>query len=205
MKKIFVSLFIALIFIFAGCQGENKKKLAFEEEYKHYSNQAVVDALKWEWFDSERYNSVFENHVFEKNTFEEVKAAMEGEGKTYIYFGYNPKLYQCPYCAIVLPIANEAAIKNGVDKILYLDIYQMRKDNTEEYQWLKQFIKDQIPDFGEKILVPDYYVIEDGKILSHHIATLPYEKEDGSTGYLKDLTPEQINEIENIFDEMFKE
>ena len=69
MKKIFVSLFIALIFIFAGCQGENKKKLAFEEEYKHYSNQAVVDALKWEWFDSERYNSVFENHVFEKNTF----------------------------------------------------------------------------------------------------------------------------------------
>ena len=34
----------------------NKKKLAFEEEYKHYSNQAVIDALKWEWFDGEKYN-----------------------------------------------------------------------------------------------------------------------------------------------------
>lgn len=205
MKKYFILFIIALVSVFAGCQGKNDKKLAFEYEYKHYANPEVVEALKWEWFDSERYNSVFEEHVFEKSTFEEIKEKMEGKGKTYIYFGYNPKLYQCPYCAIILPIANEAALRNGVDKILYLDIYQMRKDNTEEYKWLKEFITNQIPDFGEKILVPDYYVIEDGQILSHHIATLPYEKEDGSTGYLKDLTPEQIKEIENIFDEMFKE
>ena len=43
MKKIFVSLFIALFFVFAGCQGENKKKLAFEGGDIFYAREELED------------------------------------------------------------------------------------------------------------------------------------------------------------------
>ena len=202
MKKVFMLLCLVLVVLSFGCKDSDlEKKKAFEDDYKYYMDEAVVDALGWDWFDKASYNKVFDEHVFVKSTFEEVKSAMEGKERVVIYFGYNPKLYQCPYCATALPIANEAALENGVSKILYLDIFQIRKDETDEYKWLRSFIQEQIPDFGEKILVPDFYVIENGKILSHHIAT--FKDEEGK--YIKDLTDIQKEELKNVYNEMFKE
>ena len=147
---------------------------------------------------------MLEKNVFVKKDFDTIKKALTSDKRVYIYFGYNPYKYQCPFCAAALPTANEAAQSNKVEEILYLDIFDMRKNNTDEYLWLLDFIQKQVSDFGEKLLVPDIFVVENGKILGHHRATIEITKEDGQTEYLKGMTIEQKEQLKKIYIDLFK-
>lgn len=205
MKKLFgIIITLVLLFSLSGCCKENEKNMAFTEEYKYYLDDTIIADKGWDWFDKTKYEEALNNHVFEKVDYEEIKQTMEGKDKTVIYFGFNPNFYQCPYCVVCLPIANEAAKISKIDKILYLDIYQMRTDNTEEYQWIYNFILGQHPEFGTRISVPTYIVVENGKVLSYHIATLKYIAEDGTSKFYKGMTEEQTTELKNIYIDMFK-
>lgn len=205
MKKLFeIIITLVLLFSLSGCCKKNEKNIAFTEEYKYYLDDTIIADKGWEWFDKTKYEEALNDHVFEKVDYEEIKQAMEGKDKTVICFGFNPKFYQCPFCVACLPIANEAAKISKIDKILYLDIYQMRADNTDEYQWMYNFILEQYPDFGARISVPTYIVVENGKVLSYHIATLKYIADDGSSRYYIDMTEEQVTELRNIYIDMFK-
>ncbi len=52
----------------------------------------------------------------------------------------------------------------------------------------------------KSFLVPDIFVVENGKILGHHRATIEITKEDGQTEYLKGMTIEQKRTIkENLY------
>lgn len=206
MKKILILIILMFLVILPGCkENVDEGKNDFYNDYSHYL-KVVPDG--WDWFDLAAYTNMLDHSVFTKRNFSEIKNALEGNEKVVIYFGYNPKLYECPYCAIALPILNEAALESDVEEILYLDIYQIRKDyengleneNSESYKWLLDFITSQIPDFGEKILVPDIFVIENGKILSHHTAT--FMGEDGK--YIKDLSVEEKQNLKEIYLDMLK-
>lgn len=204
MKKILILIMSLFLIALSGCkENVDEGKSEFYNDYSHYLKVVPKD---WEWFDLDAYSNMLENNVFVKKSFQEIKEAMEGEKRVIIYLGLKPDSWPCPYCAISLPILNEAALEKNVKEILYLDIFQMRKDyennldneNSKNYKWLLDFITNQVADFGERIAAPDIYVIEDGKILSHYIAT--FLGEDGK--YITDLTKEQKEELKKIYLDM---
>lgn len=206
MKKILILMLFLFLVVLPGCKENiDEGKNDFYNDYSHYLKVVPDD---WKWFDLATYTNMLDHNIFTKRSFLEIKNALEGKEKVVIYFGYNPNLYECPYCAIALPILNEAALESDVKEILYLDIFQMRKDyensldneKSKNYKWLLDFVTSQISDFGEKILVPDIFVIEGGKILSHHTAT--FIGEDGK--YIKDLTIEQKLDLKEIYLNMLK-
>ncbi len=202
MKKIIAITLVMIFILLVGCNNKKDPQEEFFEDYSYYTKERT-EAIGWDWFDIEEFNKMLEDHVFYKSSFNEVKKEMEGKERVVIYFGYKPELYQCPYCAAALPILNEAAKECNVQKILYLDIFEIRKNDTAEYKWLKEFIVKQIPDFGDVIKVPDIFVIENGKIIDHHLATLSYTNEDGTTGFLKGMTEEEKEQLKQIYVKMF--
>ncbi|MDD3106825.1 MAG: hypothetical protein PHP65_03355 [Bacilli bacterium] len=145
-------------------------------------------------------------HVYVKSNYAEVTEALTvKEGVNIILFSYNPHLYECPFCLAVMTLINEAALKVGVTKILYLDIYEMRKNNTTEYQLLLGYLDSKVGDLIEregvkKIIVPDLYVVKDGEIVTHHIATL----KDGDGAFIYDLTENQKQELIDLYELMFQ-
>lgn len=145
------------------------------------------------------------DHVYVKADYEEVYNALtKEEGYNVIVFAYDPDLYVCPYCMEVLPILNEVALEEGIEKILYLDIRTMRVERTEEYVNLIDYIYSQVDDLEMRndkleIIVPDLYVVKDGKILGHHIATL----KDGEGKFMLNLSDEETNELKTIYKNLF--
>src|SRR5690606_27788076 len=117
-------------------------------------------------------------HVYVKADYKEVYNALtNSKDLQIILFAYDPDLYVCPYCMQVLPILNEVALEEEVKEILYLDIRTVRVERPEEHLALVNYIDEQVDDLEIRnslleIVVPDIYVVKDGKILGHHIATM---------------------------------
>ncbi|MFA7435101.1 MAG: hypothetical protein WC006_01895 [Bacilli bacterium] len=179
-KISFVFIFLLVIFL-VGCSNGRKK---FEDDYQMFKGQ---------------------EHVFEKVNYKTVYEALTKEGSYVILFAYDPDLYECPYCMEAIPIINEAALQEGVDKILYLDIRTMRVERTSEYLSLIDYIDEQVDDLQTRndnleLIVPDLYVVKDGKILGHHIATLT----DDEDKFILGLDSEQREELILIYKNLFK-
>ena len=179
MKKVF--LIILLFFLIVGCSNQ---KHSIEDDY------AVLKGI---------------HHVYEKVSYDEVvKALTSTEGSYVIFFAFDPKLYECPYCMAVITILNDAAIDMNVDKILYLDIYDMRMNYTSDYQLLVGYLDSKVGDLivreDKKVLVvPDVYVVKDGQIMGHHIATI--KNDEGK--YIRDLTPDETEQLKDIYRDLF--
>jgi thiol-disulfide isomerase/thioredoxin len=142
-------------------------------------------------------------HVYEKVDYEKAFDILENETGV-LLLAFDSNKYMCPYCQSVLPILNEVAIKLAYPKIYYLDIFEMRNNNTPEYQELLNYIDTQVDDLLEKsgktaLVVPDVYFIKAGKIVAHHIATLY----DDNSKLVSDLNQDQILTLKMIYEEMF--
>lgn len=175
----------ALLILFLGLLSACSSKSKFEDDYQMFKG---------------------EEHVFYKASYKEVyKSLTKKKGSFVILFAYDPDLYVCPYCMEVLPILNEVARESKIDKILYLDIRAMRVDRTREYLDLIEYIEKQVSDLEirndkTEIIVPDVYVVQDGKILGHHIATL--KDEEGT--FILNLNEEQKDELKSIYKNLFE-
>lgn len=176
MRKI---AFLALIFLLAtlcGC----RKSARFEDDYPQMRG---ID------------------HVYEKVGYDDVVDALTvSPGGHVIFFGFDTRYAECPYCVACVPLLNEVAIELGVDKILYIDIYTMRKERTAEYVLLLGYLDGAVGDLLERnglkeIIVPDVYVVKDGEILGHHIATI----KDDDDRFIYDLNDEQKEEVKAIY------
>lgn len=185
MKKttiILLLIFVSLLFV--GCKDETGKT-NFENDYPFFQQK---------------------DHVFVKGEYDEVYHALtKDEGVNIILFAYNPHFAECPFCLESIPIINEVALGEKVKKIIYFDVYQMRKERTDEYLTLLNYLDNQVDDLLTKndqleIIVPDIYVVKAGQILGHHLATLP---KDGGGFYLN-LTEEQVGELKNIYRDLFQ-
>ena len=81
-----------------------------------------------------------------------------------VFLGF-PK---CPWCRGYVPIINEVAKKEGLEKVYYFNIYEDRKNNTEEYQEMVKLLKEflRYDDEGnERIYAPSLIAVKNGKIL----------------------------------------
>lgn len=111
---------------------------------------------------AEEYKTTKDN-VFTYRTINEINKILKTDTGL-IFLGF-PK---CPWCRGYVPIINEVAKKEGLEKIYYFNIYEDRKNNTEEYQkmvkLLKGFLRND-DEGNERIYAPSLIAIKNGKIL----------------------------------------
>lgn len=111
---------------------------------------------------AEEYKTTKDN-VFTYRTIEEINKILKN-GTGLIFLGF-PK---CSWCRGYVPIINEVAKKEGLEKIYYFNIYEDRKNNTEEYQEMVKLLKGflRYDDEGnERIYAPSLIAVKNGKIL----------------------------------------
>lgn len=201
MKKLSIICFLFFFIFLSGCTKEKSdediKKDAFISEYSYYNEEANVPET-WDWFDLEELNNALNKRKILKLTYDETKEMIESGEQVVIYYGFDPKLYQCPYCVASLSSAVDAAIEVDID-IYYLDIRTMRVDNTEEYLWLYNGMLEVFPDFGTRISAPTYVKYNHGKPVDYHVATLKDEENNS----IKSLTQEQKEELKNLYITLF--
>ena len=111
---------------------------------------------------AEEYKTTKDN-VFTYRTIKEINKILKN-ATGLVFLGF-PK---CPWCRGYVPIINEVAKKEGLEKVYYFNIYEDRKNNTEEYQEMVKLLKGflRYDDEGnERIYAPSLIAVKNGKIL----------------------------------------
>jgi thiol-disulfide isomerase/thioredoxin len=142
-KKLLLIIPLVLTFILVGCTKEEKE----------------IDSEKF----AKEYNTVTDDNYFVYRNIDEIIKILE-HGTGVVYLGFP----ECPWCQAYVPMLNEVADIEGLEKIYYYNIYEDRKNNTDSYQKIVNIIGDylQYDDEGNKrIYVPAIIVVSEGKII----------------------------------------
>ncbi|MBQ2872506.1 MAG: thioredoxin family protein [Bacilli bacterium] len=142
-KKLMLIISIIFICLLAGCTKETEE----------------TDAQKF----AKEYSTLTEDNYFVYRKNEEIVKILE-HGTGVIYLGFP----ECPWCQAYVPMLNEVADIEGLEKIYYYNILEDRKNNTETYQKIVNITKEylQYDEEGNKrIYVPAVIVVSDGEII----------------------------------------
>ena len=142
-KKILLIIPLVLTFILVGCTKDKKE----------------TDSEKF----AKEYNSVTEDNYFVYRDIDEIIKILE-HGTGVVYLGFP----ECPWCQAYVPMLNEVADIEGLEKIYYYNIYEDRKNNTASYQQIVNLIGEylQYDEEGNKrIYVPAIIVVSEGQII----------------------------------------
>ena len=140
-KKILLVIPILLTLILVGCKKEETDAEKFAKEY--------TKVTEYNYF------------VYREST-EIVKILENGTGVVYLGFP------ECKWCQAYVPILNEVADIEGLEKIYYYDILEARKNNTSDYQKMVEILSDylQYDEEGNKrIYVPAVIFVSKGEIV----------------------------------------
>ena len=142
-KKLLLIIPLVLTFILVGCTKDEKE----------------TDSEKF----AKEYTTVTDDNYFVYRNIDEIIKILE-HGTGVVYLGFP----ECPWCQAYVPMLNEVADIEGLEKIYYYNIYEDRKNNTDSYQKIVNIIGDylQYDDEGNKrIYVPAIIVVSEGKII----------------------------------------
>ena len=142
-KKILLIIPLVLTFILVGCTKDKKE----------------TDSEKF----AKEYNNITEDNYFVYRDIDEIIKILE-HGTGVVYLGFP----ECPWCQAYVPILNEVADIEGLEKIYYYNIYEDRKNNTASYQQIVNLIGEylQYDEEGNKrIYVPAIIVVSEGQII----------------------------------------
>lgn len=188
MKKKFLLIILSVALILTGCTDKSKEK---EKE---------TDSQKF----SKEYTDVSEYNVFVYKDIDEIIKILE-HGTGIVYLGFP----ECPWCQAYVPMLNEVADVEGLEKIYYYNIYNDRKENTKEYQKIVNILSDylQYDEEGNKrIFVPAVISLSEGKIIGFDDETsldtkgLDDPKEYWTEERVKSLKEKLTNMISPIVD-----
>lgn len=132
-----------------------------------------TDAVKF----AKEYD-VTEDNVFAYRTADEIIKILEN-GTGIVYLGFP----ECQWCRAYVPMLNEVAKANNIDKIYYYNISQDRKDNTENYQKIVSLLDENLlydEEGNKRIYVPDVTFVLNGKIIGHNNDSSVVTKDDGT-------------------------
>ena len=142
------------------------------------------------------------NNIYYYATYDEIVDVFT-RGSGIVFFGFPA----CQWCQVYAPVLDEAAREQGAEKIYYLNIKEMRDDDTDEYKKLVELTSEYLQnddDGNKRIYVPDSYFIKDGKIVGHNnsMSTLSGidAKEYFNEEKRKNLKEEFIKLIQNVYD-----
>lgn len=143
---------------------------------------------------SKEYTSVSKDNVFVYRSKDEIINILE-HGTGIVYLGYP----ECPWCMTYVPLLNEIAKNEGIEKIYYYNIREDRKNNTEFYQKVVSILNDYLnyDEEGKKrIFVPNVTFVKKGKIIFN----------DNETSLISEGTPSEYwtEEKKTLFNEKFR-
>ena len=178
-KKILLIIPILLTFILIGCTKEE------------------TDAEKF----AKEYTRVTENNYFLYRTGEEITKILE-HGTGLVYLGFP----ECPWCQAYVPMLNEVADIEGLEKIYYYNILEDRRNNTETYQKIVSILNDylQYDDEGNKrVYVPAVIAVSEGQLIGFDDET-SYDTKgfDNPEDY---WTKEEISDLKNKLTKMISQ
>ena len=119
----------------------------------------VTDASKFK----EEYSNVSEDNVFVYRTDKEIIDILK-HGTGIIYLGFP----ECPWCQAYVSYLDEVAKETKIEKIYYLNILEIRKNNTKEYQEIVSLLDNYLSydEEGKKrIYVPAVVAVKEGEII----------------------------------------
>ena len=190
MKRKFIIIIVIIMSVGILCLVTyNDDQLRFKLSYEYINNVEYSNGKKI------KISIPSNNKIKYMNTNEILNFLNSGTG--ILYFGYNT----CPWCRNAVPILIEAARKNDINKIYYVDIHKANLSSIKEELYLKldPYLGENSE--GKKVIsVPSVYFILNGKIIANHIGTVdsyhnPYNK----------MTTEQKKELLAIYDKYIKE
>ncbi len=122
-------------------------------------NEEVSDSIKF----SQEYTNVSKDNSFVYKTDKEIIEILK-HGTGVVYLGFP----ECPWCQGYVGYIEEIAKKTNVSKVYYLNVLDIRKNNTKEYQEIVSILNDYL-DYDEegkkRVYVPLVIAIKDGKII----------------------------------------
>lgn len=119
----------------------------------------VTDASKFK----EEYSRVSEDNVFVYRTDKEIIEILK-HGTGIVYLGFP----ECPWCQAYVSYLDEVAKETKIEKIYYLNILEIRKNNTKEYQEIVSLLDNYLSydEEGKKrIYVPAVVAVKEGEII----------------------------------------
>lgn len=119
----------------------------------------VTDASKFK----EEYSRVSEDNVFVYRTDKEIIDILK-HGTGIVYLGFP----ECPWCQAYVSYLDEVAKETKIEKIYYLNILEIRKNNTKEYQEIVSLLDNYLSydEEGKKrIYVPAIVAVKEGEII----------------------------------------
>lgn len=196
MNKNRVFLWLFSLLALAGCGQKNQETSSSEIETGStalLSNTAEFKAEYEALNDAEHPNMIVpENLDIHTLDFSGTQALLNSWSGV-LYFGFPT----CPWCRNLLPELFTAMEKSGISTLYYFNPKELRdekelvnweiivkKPTTPEYQRLLDKLDAILPAYDglndpniKRLYVPTVVVIKEGKILNHHLDTLP-EQED---------------------------
>lgn len=159
---------------------------------KRQDNHAIEDKF------INQYPKATPGHKFVYAEPAEILDIIDG-GDGVVFLGFP----ECPWCQQLVPIMQEAAQSEKIDKIYYLNIKESRSNNDEVYQKLVTKLQDYLPkddDGNPRISVPDVTVYRSGQIVGRfeQEATADGEQVKPDTYWTndrKDRAVEQLREM----------
>lgn len=140
--KILLIVPMICLLLLVGCKKEETDAEKFAKEYTQMTN----------------------NNYFVYKTGEEIIKILEN-GTGVVYLGFP----ECKWCQAYVPLLNEVADMEGLEKIYYYDILEPRKNNTQEYQKIVEILKDYLQydnEGNKRIYVPAVIFVSKGEIVS---------------------------------------
>ena len=119
----------------------------------------VTDASKFK----EEYSNISEDNVFVYRTDKEIIDILK-HGTGIVYLGFP----ECPWCQAYVSYLDEVAKETKIEKIYYLNILEIRKNNTKEYQEIVSLLDNYLSydEEGKKrIYVPAIVAVKEGEII----------------------------------------
>lgn len=106
---------------------------------------------------------ITEDNIYVYKTLEEINKILEN-GTGLVYLGFP----ECPWCRGYVPIINEVAKEQGLDKIYYFNIKKDREDNSKLYQKTVELLGDNLRYDNEgnrRIYAPSLIAVKNGKVV----------------------------------------
>lgn len=123
-------------------------------------------------FRSEYQQVTDEEHVFEYVSANQILYMIENKKTALIVLGFK----ECPWCQALMPVLNEAAKNEEVEKVYYLDIKTMRDDTTnsehKKYLMLKEAFSEAVDESKDRLNAPTVIFLKDGELVDYHIDTV---------------------------------
>ncbi len=200
MKKVKLLVILMLVLTLTGCKKSDAIK--FKEEYEGLNGQ-------------EQYREV---SIPKKNPMvyisaEELAKKIENKEDMVVYFGFKT----CPWCRSMIEILLNAASELKVDKIYYVDVYDIRdkkeikdgevvtiKEGSEGYNKIVELLGDNLAEYkiddqvvGRRIYAPNILVIKEQEIkgVVEGISELQTDSMMELTDEIKNDSYKQIHDI----------